>query len=411
MRETWTLPPNWEWNIDKAIEEFVGEAGIRKDPLARALGLDPASLSISHLQDPKKSRYLYQRLPTALRHDRLGGIAEVLALDFRRWMLLKQLASRVLAINSGYQIDPESLIPKMEEATDIGFAGVHLFDDGKWREAVSLLTPAWTHLSGVSSEPDSPSFLASLRVITQLMGWYSFQGRAQEIVGDVQSVTKRLRTYSSSDQEMILAICLFHKAAGIVLRHAGWHPELVIDRLKVAERIGAERELQPLCRIAPIRDQAKPYVLWGLSDEANREDRFASARKVLEKAEGLAGGNEPHIDGRAEWLHTRLTGIECLVAMGAYTEAKRLSSDTFERSWIEDVAASKTDHQLSAKIMFINIALSIANQNSDDAARLAGEYQTTQGQSMLAGRVDRAVSLERHISSGYVLEVSRTLVR
>lgn len=411
MSESWSVPANWDWDIDKAIEDFTGEAGIRKDMLARAIGLDPASLSISHLQDPKKSRYLYQRLPTALRHDRLAGIAEALALDFTRWMLLKRLASRVLAINSGYQIEPEKLIPQTEEATEIGFAGVHLFDAGNWREAVSLLTPAWTHLSGITPEPDTTTFLAALRVVTQLAGWYSFQGRAQEIVADVQSVSQRLRNYGGRDPEVILSIFLFHKAAGIVLRHAGWHPELVIDRLKVAERIGAERELNPLWCIAPIRDQAKPYVLWGLSDDEDLRKYFAAARDVLDRAEQLAGGSEPYIEGRTEWLHTRLTRIECLVAMGFGDEALRVASDTFQRPWIEDVPATHTDRQLDARLTFIEIAIRIAQRDFDAAARLAREYRKHGAQNLLAGRDQRALDLEKHASAGDASEISRTLVR
>ncbi len=396
MSSDWMAPENWAADVEAAVRAFVTQTGIHKEDLARALGISPSSLSPSHLGTRRWSRNVYQTLPYVLRRDALFSAARDLHLDMDGFQALKALACRVVTLSSGYAVDPERAIERGWEVVEAGMLGVDFFDQGDWPIAVPYLQHSWSFLKGLNPAPGSTGYSAALRVGTQLASWQCYANKA----GDALQVTKQLlglaRSYKGDDPQTIRATCLFYKGAGTVLRHSGWHPEYVIEKMQIADRISQEHGLSPLFRIASLRDQAKPHVLWGLKENGRlRQAHFAAALAALDQSEDLAVGQTADAAAEREWLFTRLTKIECLTAMGRYSEAEQVWEETMSAVEIAAILAGAPRSALAAKLRFAQMAVLLAQGQLDRLAAAADGFTAEFRNQPFDERLQRAVRIAR----------------
>jgi hypothetical protein len=410
MRENWKLPDRWAIDIYEAVDRFCAETRIRKDALAHALRIDPSSLALSHLQDPLKSRYIYQRLPYALRRDNLVSVAAALALDTEGWQALKRLVSRILAVNSGYAIDPTTLVAAREEAVDLGWLGVALLDTGRWTVAAPHLEHAWQYLTDAQPDTDGPEFLAGLRIGTQLASWQATRGQTRQSLDVVRRLLGWARRYSGGKREVLEAVSLLYKAAGTTLRHADWHPEYVVEKFQLADRIAREHGLEPLLRAAALRDQAKPIVLWGWMDGQMRRDRHAAALAALAESEQIAWERIAEERAREEWLLTRLTRVECLSAMQQGQEAIRVYDETMQVGWVAEYLNARPASPLAAKAAFAAMATRLALSDLDSVAAAAGAFRSAPENAAFGERLERAETIEQAAMLGDADALRRLMI-
>ncbi len=388
----------------------MDETRLQKQALASALGMNPSSLSLSHLQDATKSKYIYQRLSYVLRRDNLLAIARYLRLSLDGVRALKRLASAVLTSSTGYRIDPESMLERSWEAAEYGMVGCEYFDTGSLEQALPYLQHAWQYFRPLPLETRA-EFEVMLRAGAQILELYANAGQAAEAKHHVRQLVQIARDCRDTDREMGRAVAFAYKAGGTALRHAGGHPEYSIQMAVEAGRILKEHGFADE-RIGPLRNQAKPYVAWGWRDPSRRASCFEAALAKVEHSEALAGGSVPREEVLDEWLLTRFTRVECLAGLERRDETLRLWDETMELDTVRAIASSLDRRpDLYAKWAFAQMAVCFSIREFDRMAALAEAFARAPENEKYGERLQRCESIIRCVTRGDSEGVRQVLIK
>lgn len=391
-----TLSPERTAAIRRALDRFTSETRVPAKRLAAAMGMDPSDLSPSHLG--KRGMLLFW----SLRREALSQLAVELGLDLAAYRSLQQLSTAVVEVLSGFAVPPETWHGGRAEAIDAGEVGVQLFDRHDWEAASEHLTHAWSVLSAAPPDPEASEYRIAVRAGTQLVHLLTYQGRKREAVRVAHALLKLAGQYRRSERPVLNALALAYRAVGVAAHHQGLDaPASVVRLCRKGHGILVESRLDPLGQVAALRDQAKPYLLWGLgrSGREPQPDRCDDALSVLDQSEALAGGEEPEEPAREEWLLTRLTRVQCLGVMGRADAAQRCWDDLRERTW----AASwlgQTGSPLGSKAALTGLALELAIGDLDSVAVSARSFRENSAYSSYGDRLRRVQQIEEAVGAG-----------
>ncbi len=384
------VPYGWEREVDAAIDEFRLQTKVSKKRLGQALGINASSLTLSHLENIAKQKYIFHRLLSCLRADNIYTAAYRLHLDFDGWHALKRLSARILGSAYPYLVDPERPLENASEAYELGMLGVEYWEPGEWDAAVSYLQYAWEYFQAHPSDASDSGLYVRLRVGTHLASWQSTAGEPAATFLTAQETLKWAKAYRGSDRKLVEAICWLYNTAGTAWRHAGKHPEFAIEKHRIADKIIVANGLPRTHRIPMLRNQAKPYAQWALRDEIQRSRCFAEALSIARESEQEAGGDIPLDEVREEWLLSRLTRVECLVAMNQDTQAQRLWDETMDRDWVPAMVSRRADTALTAKWEFARMAVTLAHHDLCALAKHARAFQSDNRNAPFGERLQRA---------------------
>lgn len=391
MKEEWTVPEHWALEVERAIGRFVSESRITKKRLAQALNMDPSCLSLSHLEDPAHNRYLYHRLIYAVRGDQLFDIGRRLCLDFKGFQSLQRLAGQLLEVSTGYRIGAVRVLEGTREASELGITGVENFDREDWETAGPYMQHSWAYFSEQKLLSEGSLAYELLYIGTSLISWHSTNGGSGEAIDIANKLLPLSRIFEPKDAKEMKAKGYFYRALGIAQRHSTWHPDIVIQAFQKAQAI--LHDYPAGIKGANLRDQAKPYTLWGLKEEDKRNEYFDRAKKVLEGAECLFDSNAADSPEQEDWILTRLARIECLAAMGEDQEVLRLWDATMEHPRVQEAASGPEASRLYAKWVFASLAVRFARQDFDSMAAIAYSFAADPRNTRHGERVLRAQNM------------------
>ncbi len=411
----WAIPEGWAATVYDSLETFRVAAGRRKHQIASALGVDPASLALSHLADPQRNRYLYQQLPYALRRERFWEIARLLRLDPIGCEALKRLVSEILSACTGYRLSAEALFDRRNDILERGRLGIDQFLTGDWKPGTLHLSQAWEALSLEPPTPDDAGFSTYLQIGSAWLGWQGYAGQSQETLRCAKQLLQRVRDYRGTAPDGWLSVCKLYKACGIALRHAHVHPDYSVDLQRRSYRLAVAHTLSPSIRCAALRDQAKPLMAWGWDPERGPDpNRASEAIEVLMASEREVGEErEPGQDDelRREWLFSRLTQVECLAAWGDADRALRMYEDAMEQAWAETLLAKAESATLSAKRAFAEIAVLAGQRNLDTLCERTSQFARSPVNAGYGERTGRARDLQDAATAGNEMRLRLLLVK
>ncbi len=400
MASGWTVPTGWEREVDTAIDEFLVQTKVSKKRLGEALGINASSLTLSHLENTAKQKYIFHRLLNCLRADNIYTAVYRMHLDVTGWHALKHLSARILGCAFPYLVDPERPLENASEAYELGMLGVEYWEPGEWDAAVSYLQYAWGFFQVHPSDSSDAGLYVRLRVGTHLASWQSTAGEPGATFLTAQETLQAAKGYRGSDPKIVEAICWLYNTAGTAWRHAGKHPEFAIEKHQIADKIILAKSLPRTHRIPMLRNQAKPYAQWALRDEVRQSGWFAEALSVALESEQEAGGDIPSDEVREEWLLSRLTRIECLVAMRQDNSAVRLWDETMNQEWVPAMVSRKADTALTAKWKFAGLSVLLARHDLQCLAAEAHAFQNDKHNAPFGERLQRAGRLATLAEAG-----------
>lgn len=403
-----TLPAEVVAPVSAALDRFVVTAGRTRRELARALDLDPSDLAPSHLQ----GRALL--LWWGLRRAALPHLALRLRLDLDGYRALEALSGTVTTLVGGYEIAEASWRNSRREALDAGEIGVELFDRHDWPAAVSHLSFAWDAFSAGPPAPGDGGYVISLRVGAQLANWLCYQGQVRPAVDAARRLLRLAGSYRGGEAPVLGALGLAYKTVAVTAHHQPLaHPRQVIRLGERGHAVLAGHGLDRPAQAAILRDQAKPYVQWALEEGSGAPDPGLAARAlgVLDRAELLAGGEQPEEGAAAEWLFTRLTRVECLALTGQGEDARRCWEETLEPDEVRRLLRDHPEGPLAVKVAFTRIAVVLAAGDLDGVAGAAQTFLQDPTSGSYIDRLRRAGEIEAGAAHGDLQAARRAFLR
>ncbi len=282
---------------------------------------------------------------------------------------------------------------------ETGWAG-DAGDDFRADIQAYLLNGLISEIRRIASDPSYTQEALSERLANAgLLPMFGFPTRVRLAAALISAAAR----YRGDERSIVRSIGgVFRAAAQATRQRPAHHPKEAVRLAARGCQWLTEHGVDTTSQIGTLRDQAKPLLYWGLG----WHDGLADARQcdralhVLDVAEQRAGGARPAEGFEEEWLLTRLTRVEALVALGRGGEACQIWDRSIGEERLDHIIHGRAASPLGLKLAFTEMALCIARQDLTSVLAMANRFCEDPGTKPFADRWLRASALQEIASMG-----------